>query len=323
MTAAALRVVVSAFGVGLAALSIAGCGGRDELPDDAVAKVGDTTITRADYEKWHKLISLSPFLQGEKDQELRRATMEALIVSEWVEQKAAAEEVTVSDDQVAQVFEDRKSSFRNEEAFSRFLEDAGLTDEDLRHILGLQLLHKKLEQRISRKAPKASPTDIESYYERNEKRFTSPESRDLIFVVTKSQARAEQALQALEAGEPWQVVLRQYSTDPEHPRARAIKGPKLAEGRESLELAVYRTRVGEIEGPVKTRVGWYVFEVTKVTPKARQPLEQARETIATQLNGQRGAEAIQEFRREYRSKTVCAKDYIVPQCSNGPKQKTA
>ena len=221
------------------------------------------------------------------------------------------------------MLEERKSGFPNEEAFSRFVKDAGLTEEDIRHQVRVDLLQKKLEQKISRKVPKASPAEIESYYEQHPKRFTQPESRDLIFVVTKSKARAEQALQALEAGERWQAVVGRYSSDPEHSRARAVKGPKLAEGRESLERAVYQTRVGEIEGPVKTSVGWYVFEVTKVTPKARQPLEQARETIATQLNGPRAAAEVQKFRREYRSKTVCAKDYTVPQCSNGPKEKTS
>ena len=303
-------------------LAIAGCGGDDELPDDAVAKVGDTVITRADYDQSYKLITLSPFLKGESDEVFKRKTMEALIVSEWVEQKAAAEDVTVSDDQVGRVFEERKSTFPNEEAFSRFVKDAGLTEVDIRQRLRLDLLQTKLEQKISRKAPKASPKEIESYYEQHEKRFTQPESSDFIFVVTKSKARAEQALQALEGGERWQVVVRRYSSDPEQSRLRAVKGPKLAEGRESLERAVYRTRVGEIEGPVKTSVGWYVFEVTKVTPKARQPLELARETIATQLNGRHGAAEVQKFRREYRSKTVCAKDYTVPQCSNGPEEKT-
>jgi foldase protein PrsA len=311
------KLIASAVAAVLGALAIAGCGDDDGLPDDAVAKVGDTVITKADYDKSHGLITLSPFLRGESDEVFKRKTMEALIVSEWVEQKAAAEDVTVSDDQVGRVVEARKDSFPNEEAFRRFFKDAGLTEEDFRHRVRLELLQMKLEQKISRKAPKASPAEIESYYEQNEKRFTRPESRDLIFVVTKSQARAEQALQALEAGEPWQAVLRRYSSDPEHPRARAVKGPKLAEGREALERAVYRTRVGEIEGPVKTRVGWYVFEVTKVTPKARQPLEQARETIASQLNSERSQAAIQEFRKDYRKVTVCAEGYKVPQCRNG------
>ncbi len=322
MTVASLRLVASAAAVGLGALAIAGCGNDDELPNNAVAKVGDTVITMADYDKSHRLITLSPFLKGESDEVFKRKTMEALIVSEWVEQKAAAEDVTVSDDQVGRELEARKSSFPNEEAFSRYVKDAGLTEADIRQRLRLDLLQQKLDQKISQKAPKASPREIESYYEQHEKRFTEPESRDLIFVVTKSKARAEQALQALEAGERWQAVVRRYSSDPEHSRARAVKGPKLAEGRESLERAVYRTRVGEIEGPVKTRVGWYVFEVTKVTPKAPQSLDQARETIATQLTGRRAAAEVQKFRREYRSKTVCAKDYTVPQCGNGPKEKT-
>jgi foldase protein PrsA len=317
-----LKLLAYAVAAGLAALAIAGCGGDDGLPDDAVAKVGDSVITMADYDKSHRLVTLSPFLKGESDEVFKSKTMEALIVSEWVEQKAAAQNVTVSDDQVGRVLEARKRTFPNEEAFSRFVKDAGLTEEDIRHQVRLELLQMKLEQKISGEAPKASPAEIESYYEENEKRFTRPETRDLSFVVTKSKARAEQALQALEAGGRWQAVVRRYSSDPEHARGRAVKGTKLAEGRESLERAVYRTRVGEIEGPVKTRVGWFVFEVTKVTPKARQTLEQARETIATQLNGPRAAAEVQKFRREYRSKTVCAKDYTVPLCSNSPHEET-
>jgi foldase protein PrsA len=318
MTAASLKLIASAVA---ASLAIAGCGGDDGLPDDAVAKVGDTLIGKDEYEKWYRLVTLSPFLKGEQRDVFKRETMQTLIETEWTEQEADARGITVSDDEVDRTYEERKRAFPNEQAFRRFVEQAGLTEDDFRDRIRVELLQRKLEERIVGDERDVSAGEIEAYYRRNRQRFSRPETRDFIFALTRTEVAAKQARQALESGKGWQAVLRRYSIDPENSTAHAVRGPKLAEGREALERAVYRTGEGEISGPVRTRFGWYVFEVTKVTPPSRETLEDATQEIASLLRSRRRAGALKRYRSGYRDKTVCADDFKVPECSNGPEEK--
>jgi foldase protein PrsA len=323
MTLSLLKLFASVLATGLGALAIAACGG-DELPDDAVAKVGDAAIPRADYDKWYRLVVLSPFLRGESKDVFKRETMKALIQSEWVEQEATAQGITISDEEVEREWDERTSSSpEDEKARRQVLEDSGLTEDDLRYRARVDRLREKLEQAIGAKAPKVSDEDIAAYYEKNKQRFFRPERRDFIFVLTKAKAKADRARQALEDGESWKSVVKRYSTDPTNSMAAAIRGPKLAEGREALERAIYRTGKGEIDGPVKTRFGWYVFEVTNVRPALQHPLADVKRTISTLLQGRRRVAAVEEFYDDYRSKTVCADEFKVPECSNGPKEKSS
>jgi parvulin-like peptidyl-prolyl isomerase len=315
-----LKLLSSAIVAGLGAFALAGCG--DELPDNAVAKVGDEVITRADYDKWRKFVVLSPFLEDESDALFKRETMETLIESEWVEQEAAAQDVTVSDQEVDRLWLHRKRGFPPK-AYRQFLKDSGLAEEDLIYRVKVEQLQRKLEQAIAANEPKVSERDIAAYFEKNRKRFALPERHDFTFVLTKTKARAEQAKQALRSGASWDTVVKRYSTTPKSSKAQAVRGPKLSEGREALERAVYNSANGEIDGPVSTRFGWYVFEVTKVTPEAPASLAEVKDRIRAVLESRRRDAAVARFHEDYREQTVCADEFKAPECSNGPKEKSS
>ncbi len=89
---------------------------------------------------------------------------------------------------------------------------------------------------------------------------------------------------------------------------------------------MFAAKKGKITGPVKTQFGYYVFEVTKVKAASQQSLAQAKETIRNLLRSQRQQKAldsfIKNFREDYKDKTVCAEDYRIAECKNGPKEKT-
>ena len=75
---------------------------------------------------------------------------------------------------------------------------------------------------------------------------------------------------------------------------------------------------------MKTQFGWYVFEVTKITPASQQSLEQATETIKNLLRSQRQQktldDSIKNFREDYKDKTHCATDYEWPSARTAPKR---
>ena len=138
-----------------------------------------------------------------------------------------------------------------------------------------------------------------------------PEHRDLRLVLTNRRAEAQQARSALERGATWKQVARRYSVDDASKR-RGGRLPAQAEGTldKRLDRAVFRARKGRLVGPVKTRYGYYVFTVTRVTPASVMPAKEHRRLVGEHLRSEAGQQALETFitafTATWRSRTVCA-----------------
>jgi foldase protein PrsA len=261
-------------------------------------------------------------------EQLKTEVMQFLIQAEWVQQEAEAQGVEVTDEEVRRSFEQqKKQAFPTDKAYRQFLETSGMTEEDILFRVKLDQLQQKLTRKVTEDAQKVTNADVEEYYSKNKKRFAQPERRDLRVVLTKTEAQARQAKNALQDGQSWKSVVRRYSID-EASKAQGGKLPAVTEGQQekALDEAVFAARKGQIEGPVKTQFGWYVFEVEKVTPASQQTLEESRETIRNLLRSQGQQKAlddfIKDFRENYKEETHCAEDYRVAECENAPKEST-
>ncbi|MGH2741556.1 MAG: peptidyl-prolyl cis-trans isomerase [Thermoleophilaceae bacterium] len=259
---------------------------------------------------------------------LKREVMLFLIQAEWVEQEAAEQGVEVSDASVRKSFEDqKKQAFPTDKAYTEFIKTSGMTEDDILFRVKLNELQQKLTQKVTEDATKVTDEDIQEYYDKNKRRFAQPERRDLRVVLAKTESKADQARKALDDGGAWKQVVKQYSID-EASKAQGGVLPAVAKGQQdkALDDAVFAAKKGALEGPVKTQFGWYVFEVTKVTPASQQSLEQSKDTIRNLLRSERQQKALDEFvksfREDYREKTECADDYRIEECSNSPKENT-
>ena len=225
--------------LGVVLLVVAGCG--NDLPPGAVAKVGDSEITQAEFDKWLKT-AVSGQAQGgtvavpdppdftkcvsakkkapapegqdkpsdsqlkkrckqEYDQ-LKREVMQFLIQAEWVQQEADQQGIEVSQKAVQKSLEDqKKQAFPSEKAYQEFLKTSGMSQEDILFRVELDQLQQKLTQKVTEDAKNVSNADIQEYYEKNQQRFAQPERRDLRVVLTKTEAQANQAKKALDDGD--------------------------------------------------------------------------------------------------------------------------
>jgi foldase protein PrsA len=364
MNHASLKSLLSAALLTLGAAVVVACG-SEGVPSGSVAKVGDEEITQEEFDKWvevglsqqaqggpvvapdppefTKCVAAKkkvPVPKGQKQQSdaalkkqceqeydtLKRETMLFLIQAEWVEQEAAEQGVEVSDASVKKSFEDqKKQAFPTDKAYQEFLKTSGMSESDILFRVKLNELQTKLTQKITEEASKVTDQDIQEYYEKNKSRFAQPERRDLRVVLTKTEAKAQQARNALNDGQPWKQVVKEYSID-EASKAQAGLLPAVAKGQQdkALDDAVFDAKKGQLEGPVKTQFGWYVFEVDKVTPASQQSLEQSKDTIRNLLRSERQQKTLDEwiksFREDYREKTECADDFRIEECSNAPKK---
>jgi foldase protein PrsA len=259
---------------------------------------------------------------------LKTEVMQFLIQAEWVQQEAENQDVKVSDKQIKQSFEDqKKQAFPNDKAYEDFLKTSGMTEEDILFRVKLDQLQQKLTAKITQDSKKVTDEEISEYYDKNKKRFAQPERRDLLVVLTKTEAQAEKAKAALENGDSFKQVAKQYSID-EASKAQGGKLPAVTQGQQekAFDDAIFGAKKGELVGPVKTQFGWYVFEVSKVSPASQQSLDEAKEAIRNLLRSQGQQEAldkwIKSFREDYKDKTDCADEFRIAECSNAPKEKT-
>ena len=214
--------------------------------------------------------------------------------------KAYAEEngITVSESEVNQEIETIKDQIveqaraqgmnvGREKAFQQALEQAGLTEEELREQIREQLPVQKVQVRVAGDA-EASQEEVEQFYEENKKlQFTTPEQRCARHILFNKDQRekAEEVKGQLQNGADFAELAKEFSQDP----AGAENGGDLGclgkgETVPSFEEAVFNARQGEIVGPVESEFGYHLIEVTEIKERSTQPLSEVETQIREQLS---------------------------------------
>jgi parvulin-like peptidyl-prolyl isomerase len=364
-------LALGAFFVATAAL-VAGCGGggSSSIPSDSVAKVGDQSITRAQFNHWlavaakgnasaapgtspvvpdppkftkcvaakkkapqtkTKPKSTDAQLKSQCAQEyktLRDQTMNFLIQADWVAGEAKARKVTISNAEVQKQFQQtKKQAFPKDADFKNFLKTSGMTMGDILFRVRLDALSNKLRQAIIKDKSKVSSAQIKAFYDKNKSRFGTPEKRDLLIVLTKTKAKADAAKKALQGGQSFKAVVKQYSVDQQTKKTGGLlKGVAKGQQDADLDKAAFSAPKGKLVGPVKAQFGYYVLEVRTITKATQQSLASSTATIRQQLLAQNQQKALDAFIKSFRSKwtadTHCRRGYVVTGCKGAPKTST-
>jgi foldase protein PrsA len=257
---------------------------------------------------------------------LRDQVLQLLISFEWIEGEAEQMNIKVSDAEVKKSFDkQKKEAFPKAADFDKFLKDSGQTEKDILKRVRLDTLSNKIREKVTKGKDKVTDAQIQAYYDKNKARFAQPERRDLRIVLTKGEAKAAQAKKAIDGGQSFKSVAKKFSID-QASKAQGGKLPAVAKGQQekALDTAIFKAKKGALTGPVKTQFGYYVFEVTKVTPASQQTLAQAKATIKQTLASQNQQKAldkfIKSFRKRWKAKTDCREGYRTQDCKNAPKK---
>jgi len=272
-------------------------------------------------------------LKGQCQQEyntLRDQVLEFLIRGNWIEQETNKQKVSVSDKEVQkQIDAAVKQAFQNPGDFQKFLQRSGLTQADVFYQQRNQLLQQKLTEKVTKAQAKPTDAQIAAYYNKNKSKFATPERRDVRIVLTKDKAKAAQAKRALQSGQSWKSVTKQYSIDQaSKAQGGLLSGVAKGQQEKALDDAIFKADKDKLVGPVKTQFGYYVLDVSKITPAKQQSLEQSKASIQQilQSDGQRKALDTfgKDYRKRWRAETSCRKGFTTADCKNGPKtQSTA
>jgi foldase protein PrsA len=236
--------------------------------------------------------------------------------------------VKVTDAEVQKQIDDiKKQQVTQKGSYEKFLQTAGLTNEDVLFQQRVRELQDKITAKITKGKDKVTDAQIAAYYNSHKSQFATQERRNVRIVLTKTKAKADAAKAALAGGQSWSQVAKRYSIDQQSKNSGG-KLPGVSQGSQekAFDTAIFKAKKGQTVGPVKTQFGYYVFEVTKITPASQQTLAQASETIKNLLKSQAQQKALSDFVKNfqdtYRGKTKCAKGFVTSMCSNGPKPST-
>ena len=287
----------------VASLAACGGGGASPPPNDAIAEVGSTPITKANFNSLLAVACARYKAQGHPCPkvgtptytQLRDQAVTFLVQQEELAQEAQKMGVTVSqqdvDKQLAQI---KKTYYHgSEKQLEAALKKDGITLQQLeQYNLRPNLLSTKLQAKVTSNAT-VSAAAAQKYYNENKSTFTTPETREVRHILVNNKALGEKIEKEVKNGGNFAQLAKKYSKDP----GSASQGGKLcvAHGGTSgtcqqtvppFDKAAFGLKTNEV-GLVHSQFGWHVIQpIGAVSPAHTQTFQQVKTQIQQNLSAQ-------------------------------------
>ncbi len=347
------------------AIAVAGCG--SSVPGDSVADVAGNPITTQAFNHWMYVAAKSqaaeqpgqpvivpndppdftkciadvrkaiPSLAKTKAATLKTAcqqqftslassVMDFLITAYWYQADAHKLGVNVTPAEVQNAFNTaKKQTFPTAAGFNSFLTETGQTLADITYRFKINTIVQKL---VAKHTKPVTQAEIVSYYNNHPTQFGTQESRNMRIVLTGTAAQADAAKKALQSGQSWAAVAKKYSTDPTTKNSGGLlTGVTPGQQDAALTKAAFAAPANTLIGPVKGQFGYYIVEVTGITPATHKSLSEATSTIRQQLTTQQSQAAqttvANQAKKDWLSQTTCRSEYAMADCKGYKAPKTA
>ena len=215
--------------------------------------------------------------------------------------------IKVSKKMLSDSLESVKAKFKSEAIFEHRLNDQGMTINQYKQELEIdlfmdQLIKKEIEPKI-----KISEENARAYYEKNQSKFKSPEKVRasvilLKFEPSKGKAGAQAVIKKFESildqinnGSDFSALAKRHSQD-----SLASKGGDLGYFTRKQMLPAFSTRafkmkVGEVSDIFKTGHGFHVLKVTDKKPGGLSPFETEKPKIEKFLANKKVSQATRDY----------------------------
>jgi foldase protein PrsA len=310
----------------LVAVGLAGCGGDEEVPADAVAVVDGQQIARSDYEALLSQAKKSyknqkrefPAAGSQEFQTLRNQAVQFLVQREQFEQEASDMDVDVTDKQIdARLEQIQKQYFGGDKKkYEKQLKEQGLSEKQVRNDIRAQIISEKIFEQVT-KDVKVTDADIAAYYEKNKAQYSQPESRDVRHILVKTKKQADELYAQLQGGADFAALAKKYSED----TGSKANGGKLtiSQGQTvaPFDKVAFELEKNEISQPVKTEFGYHIIQPLSDEKAAKvTPLKDVKESIRQQLGQTKKNEAmtkwVDELKKDYKDKVSYAAGFSPP-----------
>ena len=312
----------------LAVLTVvaAGCGDTDEVPQDAVAVVDGTPISKSTLDE---LLARTKKTYATQKRQFPKAgtqeyqSLQTQAVAFLVQRAEYAREadklgVKITDAQIQKKVDDVKKQYfgGDQKKFEAGLKAQSYTLEALREDARAQLVSEGIYKDITGDV-KVSDAEAQQYYDDNIDRYKVAESREVRHILVKTKDEADALHEQLVNGASFATLAKEKSLDP----GSKDQGGKLTVSKgqtvEAFDKAAFSLDTNEISDPVKTQYGYHIIQpLTDVKPGRVTPFTQVRDQIKSQLLQQKKGDAVSEWvssvEKQYKGKVTYAAGYEPP-----------
>ncbi len=276
-----------------------------------VAKVNGVEL-RSDYIRFRVNVDLRRIgqnLDPRQKAKLAQTIIEKEIVRELMYQEGQSKDKSVSPETVEKELQEFKKTYESEEEFNKTLKARGLTEEELKKGIEVDLIAKKLlDDRVKGKVH-ITDTQVKKFYEDKKESFKRPESfraRHIFVayvpyeVVEKSspeeikekaadyraeaKKKIDEVYKKVKSGGNFEDLAKQYSED----AGSADKGGDLDFMYKGVfdpmfDKAVSVLKVGETSDIVETEFGYHIIQLMETKQSEYAPFEDVQESIQKHL----------------------------------------
>jgi len=286
---------------------------------DIVARVGDKTITKRDFERElvrrvHQIESQSG-KQVDLNDQFRALIVQYLIDGEILSMLADQSGVTVSDEEVGQDFERSRQAMGGDDALNAYLDRESLTVEQLKELIRRRLMTGKFMDKLA-EGLTIPEDELQAKYDEyakldhlNREEDTTDVAHLLIKVASgadeaawnEARTQIDQARARIAGGEDFAAVANEVSQDQGSARRGGLyrevpKGKMVPE----FETVMNETAVGALSDPFKTDYGWHILTVKARHKAGTMTFEEVHEDLASRLLLDKKREMFSQMAKEGR-----------------------
>ena len=263
-----------------------GAGTKINKDLEIVAKVGNKEITKDE---------LYEFLVVQNGQQ----ALEALIIEKMVDLEIEKKKIAISDEETDEELEKMKEGIGGEEKFNQALQQSGLSVDELRENIVMNLkINKLIDPYIS-----ITDQEVKDYFEENKNMFAEEEEVKASHILVDTKEEADKIKGKLNSGEDFAKLAEEFSKD----GSKDVGGDLgfFAKGRmvPEFEEVAFSLGVGEISEPVKSEFGYHIIKVVDKTETMDPKFEDLKDDIEDNMRNEKSQEAYgkwyEEIRGEY------------------------
>jgi parvulin-like peptidyl-prolyl isomerase len=307
---------------------LAGCGSdKQSVPTNAVAVVGDETITKAQFDQLMDQARASyktqkrpiPKAGSPEDQALRGQAMQFLVQRAQFEQKADDLDVKVSDKDVDKRLAQLKKQYfgGSEKKYRDQLKQQGLSEEQVTQDVRAQVIQERIYNKVTKEV-EVTDKEIQQNYKKNKAQYVQPASRDVRHILVKKKGLADQLYGQLQGGANFASLAKKHSQDPSSKK----QGGKLTVSKGQtvppFDKAAFSLARNALSKPVKTQYGWHIIQPLSAVKKSRTtPFKQVKDAIRQQLVQEKKQKKMTEWvngiRKDFAKDTTYQVGYAPPE----------
>jgi peptidyl-prolyl cis-trans isomerase C len=293
--------------------------GEEQSPDEKVAVVNGTVITKAQLEQELQVVlkrfgRVGTMIKGPQLAQLKPKVLESLIGRELLFQEAQGAGIRIKEETVSDQLEKLKKRFSSEAAFKEAIAKMHLSEKDIRaQVIRGMTIQKMVDDRFV-KSVSVTEKEAKDYYDANPKMFQRPEEVRASHILIKidkdadekTKLKARKELEGIEArllkGEDFAKLAKEFSQGPSSAKGGDLGFFRRGQMVPPFEKAAFALKPGEVSDIVVTRFGYHLIKVTDRKPGKTFSYPEVKENLTKFLKEQKVSKTIDAHIDELKKK---------------------